>query len=325
MLAANNALTHIPVLPRRDTSFVDMMSAKRLEAERVKKNRNNISFGSDKFRPNEVALKRLQYQGTVKDNIAFGMSPEDAKRKALGMFSQDGNQRDRFQREKGDLVRGGMSPKEASRKLLAEYKNDKERFAPPKSSGNGGGFFSVPPIKMNDTDFTDKASAARLEEERIRGNRNNLRLDDKQKIDIGRADFQKKRGELIRGGMSPREASQQLLHPKSAQLPSVQPPAAPAQVQAQPAQQMQTLNPQLIQEFNAAVNKLAGTKLEIVLNGTLDIRIIEGTLGDSLRDKFKEAAREYVDVKVTEAINTLAKDNGLAQVPKGINKGAQPK
>lgn len=325
MLAANNALTHIPVLPRRDTSFVDMMSAKRLEGERVKKNRNNISFGSDKFRPNEVALKRLQYQGAVKDNIAFGMSPEDAKRKAIGMFSQDGNQRGRFQREKNDLIRGGMSPKEASRKLLAEYKNDKERFAPPKSSGNGGGFFSVPPIKMNDTGFTDKASAARLEEERIRGNRNNLRLDDKQKIDMGRADFQKKRGELIRGGMSPREASQQLLHPNPPQLQSAQPPAPPAQVQAQPAQQAQMLNPQLIQEFNAAVNKLAGTKLEIVLNGTLDIRIIEGTLGDSLRDKFKEAAREYVDVKVTEAINTLAKDNGLAQVPKGINKGAQPK
>ena len=82
---------------------------------------------------------------------------------------------------------------------------------------------------------------------------------------------------------------------------------------------------EVLEDFNAAVNKLAGTKFELVFSGTLDVRIIEGNFGETVIGKFQDAIKTWMDEKIATAVNSLVKENGLAQAPKPINRGAQPK
>ena len=86
----------------------------------------------------------------------------------------------------------------------------------------------------------------------------------------------------------------------------------------QPTQTNQSINPKIMEEFNAAVNKLANSKLELAISGTVDVRIIEGNISKSVEGLFQTAVAAYVDNKVTEAINAFASQNGIPTVPKPV-------
>lgn len=81
-------------------------------------------------------------------------------------------------------------------------------------------------------------------------------------------------------------------------------------------------SPQVVKELNEIVNKLGGTKLELAISGTVDVRIIEGNLGDSIKAKFETAITAYVDDKITTALNDFGKANNLAfaPAPVGVKK-----
>ncbi len=232
-----NRNSKLGVIPRRDTSFVDKMSAERLKREGAARKRNNINnLDVKENRNSEIQSSRYDYQHQVNQSIINGKTPEEAKKKADSLLGGNIDPRRQFQRQRSTLIAQGVSPIEASQQLL---KNNGTTIKP----GSGQAFFS----------------------------------------------------------------------------PQSQNPVKPGNIAHT------SINPKLMEEFNSAVNKLAGTKLEITLNGTLDIRIIEGNLAESINKKFAAAAEEYVDNKITNAINTLVKENGLAQAPKSINRGAQPK
>lgn len=85
------------------------------------------------------------------------------------------------------------------------------------------------------------------------------------------------------------------------------------------------LNPKILEEFNKAVEKLNGMKLEVVVTGTLSVNIGEGTLGTKVRESLKVFANEYVMDIVNKEINKLIGDAslGIPQRPIGKKEGAK--
>ncbi len=198
-----------------------------------------------------------------------------------------------------------------------------------------------PNPRKNDTSFVDSMRAKRLEEERIRHNRNNLNgLDIKERrngeiyqarnpslitksadsdVDIQRRDFQKRRSDLIKQGLSPIAASRELLKAKfPTATPANNTPQAPAAVGANPTPKGATpqAGQQAIEKFNEVLTKLQGVKITLEGNVTVDVRILDSNLGDTLNNKFKEAVSELVITQIDSALNQFASSNNLPYTPK---------
>ncbi len=215
--------------------------------------------------------------------------------------------------------------------------NTQNRFAgTPKA-------YPVGVIPRRDTSFVDGMRAKRIEEERIKHNRNNINLDVKTNrndnvnaarfayqqsvnkmtpraaldtapeagIDIiqKRTQFQKDRKALIAQGLSPKEASQRLLRGGGQALfnDNSKPHAQGASPVA---------GQQAVEKFNEVLTKLQGVKITLEGAVTVDVRILDSNLGDSLNNKFKEAVSELVTTKIDNALNQFASSNSLAYTPK---------
>jgi TP901 family phage tail tape measure protein len=78
----------------------------------------------------------------------------------------------------------------------------------------------------------------------------------------------------------------------------------------------QVTNPKIMEDVNKIVEKINGTKMELVLSGTLNVNITEGALSDKVKEHFKTAVTAYVDEKIIKAVNQLISDANLAVLPK---------
>ena len=71
------------------------------------------------------------------------------------------------------------------------------------------------------------------------------------------------------------------------------------------------INPSIMSDFNNVLDKIAGTKLELHINGSLNVNINSGNLSDKVKEGFREAVEVYVDEQIDKAIRGLIKDAKL--------------
>lgn len=91
--------------------------------------------------------------------------------------------------------------------------------------------------------------------------------------------------------------------------PDIQSPATKTEV-----------NPKLMEDFVRVVDKLSGTKLELQINGTLNVNINSPGLSDEMVNKFRPVLVDYVDAEIVKAVNKLIGDANLGIAPRNSNK-----
>lgn len=239
ILAANNELTRMPVLSRRDTSFADGMRARRLAEEKAQTQVVD-----------SVKTKPIKPMTTSKENFSVGAKAKGFALTPLQKIMKERNTRENtgqssfnYLTEAQKSMRAGntLTPLQKKMKEESTRENDKRNANAPIKYGKsapGQGFFNV--------------------------------------------------------------------QDKEAQPKAV----------AQPT----NINPKIIEDFNKAVDKLAGTKLELAISGSLSINITDGALTDKVKEGFRVAVQQYTDDKITQAINQLIGDAGLAVVPRPVGR-----
>lgn len=114
-------------------------------------------------------------------------------------------------------------------------------------------------------------------------------------------------------------------------FPATVPTATPGGPTANPTNQPQnptpattqpgsTINPKLMEDFIRVVDKLAGTKLELQINGTLNVNINSPNIADNIVEKFKPVLVDYVESEVNKAVNKLIGDANLGIAPRTPTK-----
>lgn len=87
-----------------------------------------------------------------------------------------------------------------------------------------------------------------------------------------------------------------------------------------PINQPQAINPKLMEDFVRVVDKLAGTKLELAISGTLNVNLNSPNLSEEIVDKFRPVIVEYVDNEINKAVNKLIGDASLGIPPRSLAK-----